>query len=1095
MRTKHVLMTTALMAVFAACTNDEFISNEQGVQSVDELLRPQVDVTLNVQGDGGADTRMAYEGGKYVFEDGNVIGALLMDKLVGGTRPNDGLEAWEEKPWLTRYELVDYINTDYPFTRENGQWKTDAKMLEGNYFFTYPFASYEGYREAVHSIGEQEQEGQNTAKAYADNQFFIGYNRIHAGTDGGDVMNASLELVPTLGAVGIQVKNVGTEPFTVKKIVLATEVKKDDVAKLSTLIKIDPTDAMYEGEIDGASDEYVLNNNELNWADKSSLEKYFNYANYEEMYTDGTLDEKGNAVWKYNEKFLERYEEDGELVNNTEKSANYNRREALRKVVKGIETSDQRAELTVKNGPEIKTGEHANFIIMTNEYEYEEWTESVGGEPVKVSNAISAYVYTDRGMVGPVALAGVNFEVNDGTGNNGKPVTVISNNPLLEINPNTNNTIALAVDNNSVQGPIKMNIYNEEDLVQFIEWNKGLARSYTAELMNDITLTKEMSDKLTADKWKETVLVINSDKGKKVEIAADAAANIMDYVVMNTEVEVLGNIELGTNSYVNGEYNLNRTSGATTVNMQKLDIAEGANVTVVSAIEYKQTGDMKEQALVVAENEGTLTINGNVAKLTVKENKGVMNVNATVSLNDESVNKPEATINVSASGIMNCGGNLTNQGRELGSGEIEYAVINNDGRIMNLKNEKDGKVIVGEGANVLTNVDSNSGIIDITANIETNLNTTDGTISYTVGAGKSVTMAKVVKYNITELVVDGGSVTSADATEAGTAEEVMKVVVTKNGGVIGGEVESTLGTTATEIEINGNVTLENLTIPAEGDIEVKNGVTTINGDVDAEKATFVLGSYEDYTVQTGELFIPSADDKLVANAIEKNIDANVKQGNAKVSNNGTVTLETAPLTTTEISWEGTLYDPAGDDPTTAPDKMVVGTEVGEYATLKALQEALNGFDVTETLETIVISTALNMSADDNKNYVSVLANKNLKVGANMTAWSADNKVTVKTLTLIADATIGTGGETITPNQTIITVTDKLDFADNILTLNHGYIQIDGTYQIGDGCSKIVKGGIDAGLSGTGKIVTKNMASSFNELIQWNFKDSKWEKLK
>ena len=1091
MRTKHVLMTTALMAVFAACTNDEFISNKQDVQSVDELLRPQVDVTLNVQGDGGANTRMVYQGGEYKFKDGDVIGALLMDKLVGGDRPNDDLEAWEEKPWLTRYELVDYINTDYPFTRTNGQWKTDAKMLEGNYFFTFPFASYEGYREAVHSIGEQVQEGQDIAKAYADNQFFIGYNRIHAGTDGGDVMNASLELVPTLGAVGIQVKNVGTEPFTVKKIVLATEVTKDEVAKLSTLIKVDPTDAMYKGEIDGASVEYVLNNNELNWVDKSAQE-YFNYANYEEMYTDGTLDEKGNAVWKYNEKFLERYKENGELVNNTEKSANYNRREALRKVVKGIETSDQRAELTVENGPEIGTGEHANFIIMTNEYEYEEWLENVDGEQVKASNAISAYVYTDRGMVGPVALAGVNFEGNEGTGNDGKPVTVISNNPLLEINPNENNTIALAVDNNSVQGPTKMNIYNEEDLVQFIEWNKGLARSYTAELMNDITLTKEMSDMLTAGEWKETVLVINSTAGKKVEIAADAAANIMDYVVMNTEVEVLGNIELGTNSYVNGKYNLNRTSGTTTVDKQKLDIAEGANVTVVSAIENKQTGDMKEQALDVAENEGTLTINGNVAQLTVEANKGVMNVNATVSLNKTSVNDPEATINASASGIMNCGGNLTNKGRKLSSGEIEYAVINNDGRIMNLENEKYGKVIVGEGANVLTNVNSNNGIIDITANIETNLNTKEGTISYTVGAGKSVTMAKVVKYNITELVVDGGSVTSADATEAGTARKVKKVVVTKNGGVVGGDVASILGTTATEIEINGNVTLENLTIPADGNIEVKNGVTTINGIVNAESATFVLGSYEDYTVQTGELFIPSDDDKLVAKAITK--DRDVKKGNAKVSNNGTVTLETTPNTTTEISWEGTAYDPAGDEPTSAPTRMEVGT--GEYATLAALQEALNAFDETETLETIIISTPLDMSTDDNKNYVSVLANKNLEVGASMTGWSANNNVTVKTLTLTADAQIGTGGATITPNQTIITVTDKLDFANHTLTLNFGYIQIDGAYQIGDGCSKIVKGGTDAKLEGTnGKIVTKNMASSFGELIQWDFENNKWGTLK
>ena len=1081
MRTKHVLMTTALMAVFAACTNDEFISNKQDVQSVDELLRPQVDVTLNVQGDGGANTRMVYQGGEYKFKDGDVIGALLMDKLVGGGRPNDNLEAWEEKPWLTRYELVDYINTDYPFTRTNGQWKTDAKMLEGNYFFTFPFASYEGYREAVHSIGEQVQEGQDIAKAYADNQFFIGYNRIHAGTDGGDVMNASLELVPTLGAVGIQVKNVGTEPFTVKKIVLATEVNdkdKEDRAKgLYTLIKIDPTDAMYEGEIDGANTGYVLDNNKLSWADKSSQE-YFNYANYEEMYTDGTLDEKGNAVWKYNEKFLERYEGDGELVSNTEKSANYNRREALRKVVKGIETSDQRAELTVKNGPEIGTGEHANFIIMTNEYEYSDAAD----------NAISAYVYTDRGMVGPVALAGVNFEVNDGTGNDGKPVTVISNNPLLEINPNENNTIALAVDNNSVQGPTKMNIYNEEDLVQFIEWNKGLARSYTAELMNDITLTKEMSDMLTAGEWKETVLVINSDAKKKVEIAADAAANIMDYVVMNTEVEVLGNIELGTNSYVNGKYNLNRTSGATTVDEQKLDIAEGANVTVVSAIENKQTGDMKNQALVVAENEGTLTINGNVAQLTVTANKGVMNVNATVSLNGKSVNEPEATINVSASGIMNCGGKLTNKGRKLSSGEIEYAVINNDGRIMNLKNEEYGKVIVGEGANVLTNVDSNNGIIDITANIETNLNTKKGTISYTVGAGKSVTMAKVVKYNISELVVDGGSVTSADATEAGPANAVLKVVVTKNGGVIGGEVASILGTTATEIEINGNVTLENLTIPATGNIEVKNGVTTINGNVVAESATFILGSYEDYTVQTGELFIPSADDKLLANAITK--DRDVKKGNAKVSNNGKVTLETAPNTTTEISWEGNPSIEKSEDKEPVTEFTInAGGNLGDLDYAMKNQTDKDWSKLT----TIKINGNLDFSdGNNNKEYASVLNGKNVELASDIQLFNLSaNMFSIATLKLNGNVTVSTTSAT---NAILFTV-DKLEIGNHCLTVNGGDVKIDGTAQKGSGQNAYFSftGSEPMNRNSTGRILIGDVENSVLSLM-WDASSNKWKGL-
>ena len=254
------------MALFAACTNDEFISNEQGIQSGDAALRPSVDVTLNVLGDGDADTRLTYNG-KYNFEDGkDVIGALLMDKLVGDGRPFNDLEDWEETPWLQRYELVDYINTDYPFKRNNGQWSTDAKMLEGNYFFAFPFASYEGYREAVHSIGEQVQHGQDIDRAYAENQFFIGYNRIHAGTQGEEVMNASLELVPVLGTVGIQVKNVGTEDLTVKKIVLATEVRDQTKVKgLSTLLKIDPTDALYTGSIQGAAkaDGYNLDNSKI----------------------------------------------------------------------------------------------------------------------------------------------------------------------------------------------------------------------------------------------------------------------------------------------------------------------------------------------------------------------------------------------------------------------------------------------------------------------------------------------------------------------------------------------------------------------------------------------------------------------------------------------------------------------------------------------------------------------------------------------------------------------------------------------------------------------------------------------------------------
>lgn len=1067
MRTKHVLMTTALMALFAACTNDEFISNEQGIQSGDAALRPTVDVALNVLGDGAADTRLTYDG-QYHFEDNkDVIGALLMDKLVGTERPFDDLEAWEEKPWLTRYELVDYINTDYPFTRKNGQWSTDAKMLEGNYFFAFPFASYDGYREAVHSIGEQVQHGQDINKAYAENQFFIGYSRIHAGTQGEEVMNASLELVPVLGTVGIQVKNVGTEDLTVKKIVLATEVdysKEENKGKgLSTLLKIDPTNAMYKGSIDGAENTagYILDNSKLDdWADKAG-QKYFNYANYEEM-------QNVNGEWQYIDKFNERYEVGGDLVNNTEKSANYNRREALRKVVKGVESSDQRAELTIENSPVLKPTEYANFAIMANIYEYDATAE----------NEIYAYIYTDRGLVNKVPLAGVNFEVDQtgGSGANNKGVTVISNNPLVKIDPNHKITIAFAVDNNSAQAPNNMKVYNEEDLAQLIEWNENNQRIYQATLMNNMTLTKEMSDMLTANGWSKTQMIITTDD-KKLEIAADAAKNILDYVLVDGNVEVLGNIELGTNSFVNGEYDFSSIESATglakyTADDQKLTIAEGASVTVSSAIEYKSTGAKKKQALVVAENEGTLTIDKNVDKLTVTENKGEMNVNAIASLNGTSANKPNAVINISAAGQLNCGttGYLTNAGQQLGNDEIEYAVINNNGKIFNLVNDEYGKVIVGEAKSVLTNVNSNTGIIDVTANIESELNKREGTISFTVAEGKSVTMANVAKYEISELIVDGGDVTSATATDAAAATpKLAKVVVTENGGKIGGEVESALTNAAAEIEINGDVTLENLTIATTTDIEVKNGTTAINGTVDASGAKVVLGSYEDYKVQTGKLFIPTKDDELKASSINKVANAKVEKENAQVNNNGKVELATAP-NETFVTWDGNAYTPKGTVTTPIDVEISAG---GTYTDLDALKTAIDGGLVVGK---ITISMAVSVTKDN----FSVLNNKDVVLKANLTIGNYEWAPSVKSLTVESVATVT--GNTNQPGLVYLKA-QKIDYSAAKLTISGGRIQYNGSdaATVGGSTPNII--GAGSNLDGT--IVSTNK-------LQWDQTTSTWK---
>ena len=1112
-------MTTALLSLFAACTNDDFISNEQGIQSGDAALRPQVDVTLNVLGDGNADTRLVYDNG-YKWKDGDEIGALLMDELVGDERPYDDLETWAEKPWLQRYELVDYINTNYPFKRENGKWSTGAKMLEGNYFFAHPFATYDGNREAVHSIGEQKQYGQDLERAYADNQFFIGFSRIHAGTQSGEVMSANLEMIPTLGSVTIQVKNVGTEPFTVKKIVLSTNAGEGK-GGLSTLLKIDPTNAGYTGETELASPAYNLETEGLDnteWTNKTNA-NFFNYANYEEMYTKGEV-ENGSTVWYYNDEFKEEYTLDGKLVNNTEKSENYNRKSALRAVVKPV-PGDERAELIVEDAPVLAAnGGIGNYLIMTNAYQY---VNADGSD-----NAISAYIYTDRGLVGPVALNGANFELEQGTEDEAKKegVTVISDSPVLTVGPNTAPVVKMAIDNNSVQAPQTMPVYNEDDLLKFIEWNvdETVARVNTVTLMNDITLTKEMTDLLTAKGWANSRLAFLEYDGsnqikvnsKKLTIAADAAANIMDYILVNGEVEVENNLVLGSASYVNGTYNFESITSIPTrkIENQTLTIAEGASVTVASDIKNLKSGDMIDQALVVAENEGTLNFNAVVEQLTVAANKGEMNINKNVTFVEDSKNLKNAVINIAEGAQVSANGKLTNKGAGTSEEDAEYAVINNNGRINNLKNDKFGKVIAGDTST--TNADSNDGIIDISANILANwkVNATTGVVSYT--ATKEVALADVIKSGLTELVVNGGEVTAVEKTATNgesdaIASAVAKIVIKENGGTIGSDEFDANGNrltwrsqfpNATVVETNGAATLIDVDLAGATEINVKSGVTSINGKVEAKQAVMTLGSYDSkkYIPHNAELNLPTKDDKLYVKNIKKTTDNHANKVTAKVSNQGDIYILKGQTVDKDpekggIMWEGDTEAPFD------PDSELISIPEGTLTvngttikTLKGLSDVIttNNYN-PESLTKIVISYALDMTSKDNYDNVSILNGKDIELGASITGWSAAYAETVKSIKLTADVSIGTGGSTVTPNETMVTVTDKLDFNNHKLTLNHGYLQIDGEYQIGSGCGKIVKGGADASL--TGKIVTKNMNSAYKELIQWNMTNSKWEELK
>ena len=1105
-------MTTALLSLFAACTNDDFVSYEQGGQSGDATKRPTVDVTLNVLEGNGADTRLSFIPGEdkgYQWQTNDTIGALLMDKVIAmkgneAFRPHDDIEEWEEMAWTSRYELVDYINTNYPFVRQSdGTWQTNAKMLEGNYFFTFPFAAYNGNREAIHSIGEQVQDGTSTAslqEAYAKNQFFIGYARIHAGTEGGDVMSADLEMTPVLGAVAVRIKNVGNQDFTVKKIVLQSEA-------FNTLIKVDPTQAQYTGE-DGKNTSYPCYNINRMKADPdwTTGNWYFNYANYEE---------------DYNADFEERYA-DGTLVNNTQKSVNYNRKNALRAVINGIEKNentsnggslingaDDRAELTVLNAPVQKgnnPGVMENFIIMTNIYDYEDTPQE-----------INAYIYTDRGMVGPVQISNINGEVND---NNG--VTVISENPIVKIAPDEQNLVTLEIDDNSIQADVEMSVYNESDLLQLIEWNNAsnIRRVYKAALQNDVTLTKEMSDLLTKS-GVNSKLYINTN-GNKLVIAEDAAANILDYVLVSNgelgktqsaaTIVVENNLTLGSKSFVNGSYSVGNIYTSRIELKNELEVAEGASLTVASPITYETTGDYQKQELIIAENEGTVTINANaeVEHLQIAENKADVTINANVTFVADSKNMENATITIGKGAIVSAGtptqSYLTNEGKNdyTEDEDADWAVIYNNGQINNLVNAQYGKVIAGQGST--TNANSNAGEIDKSADIKAVVAVNDddnkGVISYTVKS--KMALKDIIDSKITKLVIDGGSVegtawgNSVPAANY-TASDVKWIEIKGQGGSLGTEIVNgatpshctSIFDKVVEITTSANATLADIDFTNSNEIafNIEAATTNIRGIVNANSAKVVIGSYDgrNYKGIDATLNIPATDGELYVKSINKTSD-HANEVTAKVINQGNITLPYGKEPGTGIVWEG-AGKVNGEDPN-AGQKPEAGTD-GEYTLdLATLATDLQTKDFSNVKKVIVNST-IAPTAEQYADLKTLFKDKEVVLGNSIfvNLESGDGSMLINKLTISGNATIGDTREN--SNKVMLTVNSLEVPVGSTLTVNESFILVSGNVRPNTSGNVSAAGTITTGKPG-GAVVAVDNANPQGAYLKWNDKNKRFE---
>ena len=729
MRTKHLFLATALVASFAACSNEDLF---EAPQNVAKDGRPTVsDVKLNFTGD--ADTRLTFGSTGYAWESTDVIGALLMDE-VNTVDPS--------KSWIEKYTLTPYIHTSYPFTynTEDKTWGCNAKMLEGNYFFAFPWESYDGNRQVTHSITGQQQNGVKgsvVAESYAKNQFFVGYSQIKAGKDAKDVLN-DVEMTPILGAIRLDIVNTGTQTYHIQKIVLKG-------SQLASVLTVDPTDASYAGgNLVGTK---LATLGASKWKNSNN---YFNYANYTDndadVYKAGGADVVYNAV------------------------GSYNRQAALKAAIQEV-GSDTYAQLVI-NGTEAE-----RELVSTKVNEKAVAYALIMANPVASVNPydLNLDIYCDEGLVANIDLTHINSSSSS--------YRVITDSKVEAIGSDVKNTIKVQVDDNSFEVPATMDIYRAEDLQQFIAWNARIngTRAITATLKEDVTLSKEMFDLL-----KKSANVTLTIKGSEtLTLAKELPADALDYAKMN----------LARTIAVEVEGALTLTKDSKTVN--KLTVLEGATLTIdtkdaqiPTLVTNNGTLEIGADALIknkTIENNGTM----NVAQGADVKGANTPDIVNYGTLNNNGYMR---TLTNAADAVVNLGEgasllNATNNGTIYTAKNAQVSGTNNkyiyyvSGAVITANG---GSVIAEAPATLTKDTFKDTKVNSIVLKKGITSVTTDVTMTTIIVAdGAELNVAKGKTLKATDLTFEGAASVSGEGTvEAANVEVKEEATLTNHGTIV-----------------------------------------------------------------------------------------------------------------------------------------------------------------------------------------------------------------------------------------------------------------------------------------------------------------------
>lgn len=916
MKTKNLFLATALVASFAACTNEEIVDMQQHNIANSRPTVDNVELNFGVN----AESRVAYMDGKWQWNSTDIIGALLMD-VIKNPGSYDVKDEWHEK-----YQLSPYVQTSYPFTYKEGVWSCDTKMLEGNYFFAYPWSSYDGERQVKHSLINQEQTGVTAdvrAKAYADNNLFIGYQQIVAGTQAADVLE-NVEMWGVLGAIQLQIKNTGTQDRHINKVVLSG-------TNLKSTLTFDPHTAY----------NYAPTN-----ANATLWENDFNYANY--------------FGW----------EEDPIFVK-TAKENKYDREKAILGVVTTVSNPevDGFAQVVINGTKEERAliadaGNTAYVMIMVN---------PMTAAQVK-DGGLKLSIYTDEGVVSDVTLTTVHTAASD--------YKVITSAKVKEVGPSVKNTIAVQIDDNSFIVPEKMEVFNTNDLEQLLAWNAATpgARDVVATLNKDVKFTAEMFEVLEG-KANMTLKVMYPE-------ARAAVANSL-ILAEDLPVDVLESEQLtiATNIKVEGEIELTKDIKSTSINT--IEVLEGAELIINDAkAKLPTTSIINNGTLTIGEkaninknvtisNYGDMDVaEAAIVKTATVNNYGILNVDGRVdniATNGTSTVNKEVKITLGTEGLIT----VTNNYATVKS-EGDLKVTNNYGKVyyedgdLNVSNKTNGETYANLPAKVNKAALKDLGSVNVwvaagDVKFDDAVNATT-LANVLVEESADITVAETAKtVTITTLKVEGVASVEEGEITIGTINVTENGVLTiEEDAIVNGDDIANAGL----IDIDGILYAEG-TLSGEGDI--RGDISEYPAETPADKTkqdvmnTAVAAWMKHMKTWTGTNFTTYYDYELT---IEKFI-ALMKEWSTASHDGGDAakafTTAKANATATTALWGVDYTKPAADAASIESKLMPNGVACTEFTTALAselsAEEAI--FDKTWTTQYV---GALNLAANATLSY-------------------------------------------------------------------------------------------------------------------------------